>query len=356
MNSEKFPQFDFLGRAREKIAEASMPLSDSTLGEMENLLKEYHDKFLNEGAEKFSRRKKKLPPRPFKETAPEKDFFKLVVKEEPKTRKEEEEGEGIKNLKKRHQEKLRRTEILQSLLEARGEKISIGGRALFLRWSEDRIKELKQVIRETLRKAKELRRETGRRRDFFLALLKLKEIAEEAQEKIFKIRDLQLDLISETLGVERSRLIKEKVLERKKKTKSKNKYLGKKIRKALRGFERSKGGFKELYKTEKQKLIEEVLGGKKRGLLDLDIDEGKLKTEEDIKKTSRDIVSRLLGKEVPKEEIDKTWKKYGKEILKWGGGMLGILCMLIIGALIGIVALEFGAAGLMAKKIEGKKK
>lgn len=365
---------DLLSRTREQIENNKLELSEETVGEWKDYLKERHHVLLSDIARGFCEKNGLIQKGRENDSA----FYIQQLNERG----------GLKALGEEDRARLEEMERLIDMTEMHGQQMTIDARYLLLYFGEARVEDLKGVIKEKKWEGSSL-----------------------VQEKVEleKIRDMQADILSETLkGENGEENFKQKIyekadeelrqeyenqgrleeFEKNKKRQGKGKsvkfgqerkgsedefiarqekiyhrILGEEIAEIVGDREKAKGGIENWYGEIKTGLVKELVDkidrGELKGKLGLDTDkEPKDEKEEDA--MISEGLSEMTGREVPEEEArqgkEKLKKFLGKswEGTKKVGGILGMVALLYM---ISFALLGFAIAAkvLGVKTKEGKK-
>jgi hypothetical protein len=374
---------DFLSYSRELTKEQKLELSEETLERWQSYLKEEQYKLLVKYAQDFCEKRGLVSgERP---NAP--DFYLKIFRE----------NGDIEALDDSQKEALRRVETLIKLVETRGKDISIAERFLLIRAAEDKIDILERDMKgldkespEFLSKKAEISKIRDLQADILSETYKDKEgnetfktdtykeayerlreeyqgkgmlelyetLMEEARGETLEGKKIRGEGLKLKLSQERWQKAKEEFLKRR--DELYDEILGKKIKEIIGNFESAQGGIENWYSKIKDGLIEDLMKKKENGELNienLDIDkDNPPKNEEEAKEQVIRAAEKISGENIPEESKEKFWKRWGKKIWEKGKGPLGTICLLIIAALIGIIAIEFGIAGYLFTKIEKGKR
>jgi len=374
---------DFLSYSRGLTKEQKLELSEETLERWQSYLKEEQYKLLVKYAQDFCEKRGLVSgERP---NAP--DFYLKIFRE----------NGDIEALDDSQKEALRRVETLIKLVETRGKDISIAERFLLIRAAEDKIDILERDMKgldkespEFLSKKAEISKIRDLQADILSETYKDKEgnetfktdtykeayerlreeyqgkgmlelyetLMEEARGETLEGKKIRGEGLKLKLSQERWQKAKEEFLKRR--DEIYEEILGKKIKEIIGNFESAQGGIENWYSKIKDGLIEDLMKKKENGELNienLDIDkDNPPKNEEEAKEQVIRAAEKISGENIPEESKEKFWKRWGKKIWEKGKGPLGTICLLIIAALIGIIAIEFGIAGYLFTKIEKGKR
>lgn len=377
-----------LNLTREFLKERKLELTEETVEKWKEFLSEEHYNLLVKFAKEFCRGKGLFPP---KGRVVDNSYYLEVLKEKG----------GIEALGQKQKEALRRIETLRKLVELRGTQMSISERMLLVRAAQDKIDILKGEIRgkkddlpEVVENKAKISKIRDLQADIFSETYKGEGDKEDFKTKLYEEafeilrkryeQEGNLDLyeaLRNEREIKQGRIFKGKFIIKGEKGKIKlsseelkeaqeefdrkleeiyDKLLEKKIKETIGSLENAEGGIEKWYETIKDGLVKDFLRKQKEGKLKFG-EKNIPESIEEVPKMAEEITSSLSDKP-SKEQVEKVWRKEGGKLRKFWEkakkgplGALGVLCMLVIGALIGLVAIEFGVAGLMFKKIEGKK-
>lgn len=364
--SEEEINLDLLSRTREQIKDNELELSEETVKRWKDYLRERHYILLSKIAREFCEKSGLVQKGRENDPA----FY---------IRQLEERG-GLEALNSEDRKRLEKMERLQDILDMHGGEMTIDERYLLLHFGEERIIRIQDDIKE-----KEARGE-----DVF---------GEKAEFE--KVRDMQADILSETLrdkdGKEsfkkniyervygelrreyenEGRLEEfEKMLAKQrgekvkvKKEESEDKFierreekyhriLAEEISKIVGDREKAKGGIEKWYGEIKEGLVEELLEKKEKGELNLGLDKIP-ETEKEAEEAMPRAISKIIGRDVSEEEIIKAQKELERIRINWDGvKKIGMPFFFILAAFLYVIAGGLAVVGLglkrAAEKIEKK--